>query len=312
MVKTINGNESLYSKPFVRTLLALVCCCLWGCVIPALKIGYTLLSINSTDIPDMLVFAGVRFMLAGLLIIVFYSIQGKKILRPSVGQIRKLSLIGFVQTFCQSLFCYISISYLTGVKCSVITGSVSFFTILISCFVFRQERFTARKLISCVIGFSGILLANLNGLEFSFRWIAEGFCMLGMVFSATGNCIAKNYSREIPVSVLTSYDFLFGGIILSAIGLIVGGALVLESVGAVLILLFLSFLAASAQVVWTMLLKYNSVSKIAVFRFFVPIFGVIISSMTLTGEKASISILLALLLVCAGTVISNWSKRQKC
>ncbi len=305
------NNESVYSKPLVRTLIALICCCLWGCVIPTLKVNYRLLGITSTDISTMLVFAGARFIVAGIMIIAFYSIQGKKLLHPELRLVPRLGLLGFVQTFCQSVFCYISIARLTGVKCSVITGSVSFFTILISCFLFRQERFTGRKLLSCVIGFSGILLANLDGLDFSFTLLAEGFCMLGMIFSGTGNCIAKNYSKETPVSVLTSYDFLLGGIMLFIVGLIFGGRFYIPSAGAGLTLLFLAFLAASAQVLWTILLKNNSVSKVAVFRFFVPIFGVILSSVMLTGEKVSVTILLALLLVCTGTVIANWAGTRK-
>ena len=135
--------------------------------------------------------------------------------------------------------------------------------------------------------------------------------MLGMIFSAAGNCIAKNFSRELPVSVLTSYDFLFGGLMLGGAGLILGGTLQFQSFGAVMILLFLAFLAASAQVVWTMLLKYNSVSKIAVFRFFVPIFGVILSSLMLTGEKISGMILLSLVFICSGIVLCNLSKPEK-
>ena len=52
-------------------LLALFCCVLWGSSYPAIKNGYALFDIAADDIASKLVFAGWRFLLAGLLLLVY-------------------------------------------------------------------------------------------------------------------------------------------------------------------------------------------------------------------------------------------------
>ena len=62
-----------------------------------------------------------------------------------------------------------------------------------------------------------------------------------------------------------------------------------------------------AYSVWSLLLKYNPVSKVTVFGFMTPVFGVVLSAVFL-GEAASmpwLQSLIALVLVSAGIYIVN-------
>ena len=47
--------------------VASLCCLFWGSAYPAIKNGYALFNIAADDIPSKLVFAGYRFLFAGLL-----------------------------------------------------------------------------------------------------------------------------------------------------------------------------------------------------------------------------------------------------
>ena len=73
----------------------------------------------------------------------------------------------------------------------------------------------------------------------------------------------------------------------------------------------MAFLSAAAFTVWTMLLKYNPASKIAVYNFLIPIFGTTFSVMFLNESIFNLRSLLALILACAGIYIVNKEfKRQ--
>ena len=50
-------------------LVALLCCLLWGSSYPAIKGGYALFSIAQADLPGKLLFAGWRFVIAGLMVL---------------------------------------------------------------------------------------------------------------------------------------------------------------------------------------------------------------------------------------------------
>lgn len=93
---------------------------------------------------------------------------------------------------------------------------------------------------------------------------------------------------------------------MTLIGAIFGGNIGSVNAGSVLILLYLAFVSAAAYSLWSVLLKYNPVSKVAVFGFMNPICGVIISNIVLK-EISSLGIqsLVALGLVCVGIYIVN-------
>lgn len=71
-------KKETLTKTSVVCLLATVCCFLWGSAFPSVKIGYQLFSIPSDDYAGQLLFAGLRFTLAGVLVVLFGSLLQKK------------------------------------------------------------------------------------------------------------------------------------------------------------------------------------------------------------------------------------------
>ena len=95
-------------------------------------------------------------------------------------------------------------------------------------------------------------------------------------------------------------------------GLLMGGRLDAITLKGLLLLLYMAFISAGAYTVWSLLLKYNPVSKVAVFGFCTPIFGVILSAVIL-GESTSFQFktVSALVFVCIGIIIVNYKKKEK-
>ena len=79
------------TKTWVVAALASLCCILWGSAIPMIKTGYRLLQVDTTNTASQIVFAGIRFALAGLFVLIFASIREKKVTLPD-GKILKYAV----------------------------------------------------------------------------------------------------------------------------------------------------------------------------------------------------------------------------
>lgn len=92
-------------------------------------------------------------------------------------------------------------------------------------------------------------------------------------------------------------------------GLAGGGHIAGDSAPAVLLLLYMAFISACAYTLWSLLLAHNPVSRIAVYGFSNPVFGVLLSALLLHETSAlNIRCLVALVLVCAGIILANTEK----
>ncbi len=305
-------KEVLLTKPYIVCLIAGLCSLLWGSAFPMLKIGYEQFSISSDDTASQILFAGIRFLIAGILAVIMGSIAKKKLLIPKKCDIIPSFKLCLFQTVLQYFFFYIGLANTTGVKASVIIGANVFIAILISCLVFRTEKINSKKIAGSAVGFAGIIIINLSGLtDGSLSFTGEGFVLFSTVAYAFSSSLMKKYSDRHDTTLLSSWQFIFGGIIMIAGGLVMGGTVSADSAADAGILIYLAFLSAAAYSMWSTLLKYNNVSSVAVYGFMNPMFGFILSALLLNekGEAFGIKGISAIILVCVGIFIVN--KRDK-
>ena len=304
----IKEPEKFFTKNYIVCICAIFCCLLWGSAFPCVKIGYKLFNVNTESVPSLMLFAGTRFALAGLLVIIFGCITQWKFLYPKPKNLWRVALVSVFQTSLQYTFFYIGLAHTAGVKASVLNGLGVFFTIIAACFIFRTEKFNLVKLAGCILGFGAVILINLNGnFTFEFSMLGEGFVILSGLSAAIAAGLVKIFSKYENTTALCGYQFLIGGIILVIIGLSFGGTYHPISVGSIFMLLYLGFLSACAFTLQGFLLKYNPVSKVAVFKSTNPLFGAVFSAIIL-GEKdqlLSYFTLIAIVLVCLGIFIIN-------
>lgn len=305
--------EKKLTKTYVVVLLAMVCCMLWGSAFPVIKLGYAEFCIDGGDTASQILFAGCRFFLAGVLAWIFGSIAEKKPLLPKKRSIKKIALLALFQTVLQYMFFYMGLAHCSGVKSSVIDGTSAFVCVLLSALVFRMEKLTHAKVIGCVLGVAGIVVVNLGGeLGGGFALNGEGFIIISMLSYAMSTILIRRFTADgdDPV-MLSAIQFVVGGVFMTAAGLLLGGRLTVLTPAGAGLLLYLGALSAVAYSLWSLLLKYNPVSKVAVFGFMTPICGVLLSALFLgeTKQAFSINALAALLLVCSGIYIVN--RKQK-
>ena len=75
-------EKSFLQRGPVIILLALLCTILWGTAYPAVKIGYALFAIDAADGFGKLLFAGLRFTLAGLMTLAVSVVLQKRLVIP--------------------------------------------------------------------------------------------------------------------------------------------------------------------------------------------------------------------------------------
>ncbi len=304
----IKEPEKFFSKTYIVCICAIICCLLWGSAFPCVKIGYKLFEIDQSSVPSLMLFAGTRFSLAGIFVIIFGSVSKRRFLAPKPKNLWRVLIVCLFQTVLQYTFFYIGLANTAGVKASVLNGLGVFFTIIAACFLFRTEKFNLIKLAGCALGFGGVVLINLGGdFSFEFSLLGEGFIIFSGLSAAVAAGFVKIFSKKEDTAALCGYQFFIGGIILVIIGLSFGGRITHVDVGAAAMLVYLAFLSACAFTLQGFLLKYNPVSKVAVFKSTNPLFGAVFSALVLGESEQLLSwfTLIALLLVCLGIFIIN-------
>lgn len=292
----------VFARKNVAFACATLCCLLWGSSYPAIKSGYEIFQIATDDIPSKLVFAGYRFLFAGLLLLLFALAQHKPIARLNPRQYRQLAVLGLTQTTLQYAFFYIGLAFTTGVKGSIMNATGTFFSVLLAHFIYHNDKLSYNKAIGCVLGFAGVMIVNFNRSmgDFSFTLPGDGFVVIAAFILSAATLYGKRISQTVDPTVMTGYQLAFGGAVLVAIGYVTGGTLHVHGVASVAILGYLTLLSSVAFALWSILLKYNRVSMIAPFNFVVPVAGTALSAIFLAENILEWKYAIALVLVCSG------------
>lgn len=309
----MNEKKHFLQKTWVVALLALLCCVLWGSATPSIKKGYEIFGIVGNDYMSTILFAGIRFILAGVLTVLIGSFIAKKPLLPSKGTIKYVLALSLVQTVIQYIFFYIGHAYASGVTAAIVNGSNVFIAILVATFIFRTEKMTVKKAIGCVLGFAGVIVVSLAKGDMGFTVMGAGFILMAALAYAFSSVMIKMYSKyENPVT-LSGWQFFIGGIIMTVVAIPMGGKFDIQPGGTLTagaLLFYMACISAVAYSIWGLLMKYNDVSKVSIFGPFNPISGVILSAIILGEWKSlGIEVVAALVLVALGILVVNYKKR---
>lgn len=294
--------QSLFTSRKVVFLIASLCCLLWGSAYPAIKNGYALFHIAADDIPSKLVFAGYRFIFAGLVLLVIAVLSKKNVFQLDRRTLGQITLVGLTQTSLQYVFFYVGLAYATGVKSAIMNATGTFFSVLLAHFIYHNDKLSFNKVLGCVVGFVGVMVVNFSEglLSFDFTLLGEGSIVMAAFVLSAASIYGKKVSQHVDSVVLTGYQLAIGGLALLLIGLATGGTLTGFTVKSSALMVYLVVLSSAAFALWTILLKYNRVSMVTVFNFMIPVFGALLSALFLNEQILAWKNGVALILVCFG------------
>lgn len=306
------STASVFTDRRAVVVLATLCCLLWGSAYPAIKNGYALFGIAPADVPSQLVFAGYRFLFAGMVLCVLAACRGMNVLQPLRGHWRAVTLLGLSQTTLQYFFFYVGLSHTTGVKASIMNATGTFFSVLLAHFIYHNDRLSHRKLLGCGVGLAGVMVVNFHAglLQPDFTLLGEGFVIIAAFVLSAAAIYGKRLSQQLDPLLMTGWQLGIGGAALLLIGYGTGGGLSGFSLPSMALLAYLVVLSSAAFALWSALLKHNRVSTVTAFNFLVPVFGALLSAAFLQESVLQWKNAVALVLVCGGIWLVTVERRE--
>lgn len=311
VIMKLKLDKKYLQNGFVIALLALFACCLWGSAFPSIKLGYRMFHIAEEDIYGKMLFAGVRFFISGCMVFLF-SFACKISVKVTKEQFVKLLMLGILQTSLQYFFFYIGMANTSGTTGSILSSLATFFSVLLAPCFFPSDRLSVRKIAGVVVGFAGIIILNYQGATSAFRLNGEGFIIISSAVSAFASIYTKKLTElKIHSVLISAYQLLLGGLFLGMTGFIGnGGEFLAITLSGSLLLIYMGFISAAAFSIWTILLSYNSVGAISIYKFSIPLFGSLLSFLILNERNLNLSVLFSMIFVAAGILLINFQSKS--
>lgn len=285
---------------------------MWGTAFPFIKVGYSAFKIEESDIGSKLIFAGMRFMLAGFMVFLFVDIKKKL---PTLSKKDILLPRLFTRSGSDRIAVYFYIHRNRFYKRNEHLYNNGLCVVLYRTFravVFQNDRLTPMKIIGCILGFGGIIAINFGGTVSTDTWFGDMMILFSTISAAAGNIVAKKVTTGRDPFPVTAFQLLTGGFILLVSGICCGGSIGLINVESVSVLLWLAFVSAAAFFsLWTALLKFHDASRISVFNLLVPVFGTVLSGLMLGENVFRIETLISLILISLGIAFVNMNLKNR-
>lgn len=279
--------------------IVLICSILWGSAFPAIKHVYDIWAMDS--MATRLLFAGVRFVIAGFLVLLLIRRPGpwERIRRADWRLLLGFSLF---QTVGQYLFFYLALSISSGILGSLLVSAGSFWWVLLAPVLLRTPPPTHRHyaiLTMCALGIAIAVYAPGAGAG---NPLLGGFLFLASSLSGTlGVITLQPLSKSIDVTTATGFSLFSGGIILCLLGLPA-----IDEIGAFAdyrvagTTLYLALVSATSFTLWNRLTRLYPVNILAGYRFLIPLSGVLQSAFFISAETPGVGIYLGGSIVILG------------
>ena len=303
-----NSDVSIFKRPLWVTIFALTAAIAWGWAYPLIKLGFAEFGITQDMTGSKMLFAGVRFSIAGLIVLAVAAAKKRSFAVSDIAGAGYILLFALLNTTLHYAFFYIGLSHSGGARAAILNSLSVFMLVVLACFFFKSDRLTVRKIVGCIIGFAGIMVLNVGGGDSgSFSFMGDGMIVINALCAALAGLMTRGLGSRVDVFVGTGYSLAVGGFMLLVIGIVMGGKLPHITLWGVVILLLLVLISSLCFTLYNKLLTCNPVGKVAIFNSLIPVVGAVTSCLCLK-EQFYWSYLVAALLAMVGIYIINKGK----
>ena len=262
---------------------AIIACLLWSTAYAGIKLGL------QYDTP--LHFAGIRFMISGLMILPFTVKPAVYVRMVRENWKLTLSVMG-LQTLVNYTLFYLGMDLVPGALGAVIVGSQPLVTAVVASMMHEEDKLTKQKIITIVFGISGVILISAGRQAFrlgtAIEFLGVILILIANIATATSNVIVSLKSKGMNPFVLSSASLGLGGLIIFLFSIPVEGLSMVPRPSVYwLDLIWLSFMSAFAFSLWFKLLQRPGVkvSELNLWKFIIPVVGAVLSWMLVPGEN---------------------------
>ena len=301
-------NVSIFQRPAWVVVFAMTAAIAWGWAFPLIKVGFNAFGITTDMTGSKMLFAGIRFAAAGLIILSVARSSRRSFTTSKASDWWFILAFALMNTTLHYFFFYVGMSHSEGSRAAILNSLGTFLVVLLACACFKSDKLTPQRILGCMVGFCGILALNIGGAESGqFTWLGDGMIILNALCGALSNLMTRGLSRRINVFVGTGYSLTIGGLLLIIPGLLWGGTLPHINALGIVCLLLLIAISAIGFALYNKLLSCNPVGRVAIFNSLIPIVGAVTSCLCL-GETFHQKYVLAGGLAALGIYLINKRK----
>lgn len=258
---------------------------------------------------------GIRSCIAALLVALFMAMRGMPVFARD-GTLRAGLVVGVLFAL-EFLLVGLGLTYTTASHMSIFLYTSPVFTALGLHFWVPGERLSALQWLGVMLAFAGVATAFSAGFlhdtgSLPDMWIGDLMgVMAGCFWGMTTVCVRATILSEVQPSKTVLYQLVCAGMILPVYAWCLGDAVIGEMTPLVwgslayqtLAVAFASFL------VWFWLLRHYLASRLAVFSFLTPVFGVLFGVWLLDDPLAP-AFSIGALLILSGITLVNLPGRR--
>lgn len=297
-----NTNDGNLPLGPISIALVLLTCALWGATPVAIRF-------SAESFPPVML-AAVRFAIAAMVMLIWCYFEGTK-LRIETGQFTPILIAGLLLFPQISLF-NAGVYHSNASHGSAQVNTFVFWVIAIEHLITRNDRLNGRRLAGLVVAFVGaaLIFADADG---SSSDQAESPTMLGDALLLASAFVlgikivyVKHAVRTVePGKLIFWHDILGVGMFLAYSGMLEDFQFSKLTVPAIMSVLYQGiFVAGFCFAIQATLLRKHSATRIAIFSFTTPIFGVLFAVL-LRGDRLSPSFLVAAACIVVGILLVN-------
>lgn len=204
-----------YKKENIKVAIAYICVCIvWGSTFLAMRIG-------AKAFPTEL-FAGIRFLLAGLIVLVFAMIK-KYEFPNSFNDCVRASIPGVLMLMISNGLVMWAAQWVESGITSILVSTAPLFITVLEHILFREERKSIAEWILIILGFFGTVMVIVSGSGVGSIDIFGGVLILSAsVFWALGSIYSKKVKYSGHIASHIGIQMLVSGIGLTVFGFIIG------------------------------------------------------------------------------------------
>lgn len=300
----MSDYKKMIKKPVAAALIAIGCQALWGTVFPIIKRCYRLFSINT--IGETYFFAGIRFIVAGLILLSIATLRDKKFPKVNIQTFFSLLILGSIQTGLTYLLQFAAMLKASSINCSILNGTFVITSNVFAHILFKDDKMTSRKMLGSVMAFLGVAFCFLYGGKLGkFSLDGEGLMFLSVTSFALGSVLSRILVKGTDPVVASGYNLLIGGVEIFIAALMNNGRLSNGGLEGFALFFLLALISSVCLLVWTALLKENPAGRITIYQCVNPISGAIAASLLLGEDVFQVKYIVAIVLVSTGIVVVN-------
>lgn len=308
-VTTDYSSMFFFKSPLLPVI---VCSLLWGSAFPAIKTVYQNWDIQGLQrsLSFIFLFAGVRFCLSGVGLLIFGE-NLKNELRVTSWKL--IAGFALAQTFIQYVFFYQAVSVSSASLTALLVATGSFWWMILAPLIQKIPWPSPTQWFGLVLGGLGVVLAIYKPGAGAGNPILGAFFMLTATASgAIALIIFAKIKPTMSAINATGLSLLLGGIGLALIG---GQALrdigKMFDLSAILATFWLAFVSATAFSIWNHLSTIFPVTLLASYRFLIPVCGVLEALVLLKTESPGWGLIVGGSLVITSMLLAKHTSSKR-